>query len=74
MEWKTIDSAPFNVDILMYAPDCYRKHNQYVGYKWSIDYKPGFAVSLSGSDCQTGCGDTGNPTHWKSLDPPPEEA
>lgn len=66
MEWKTIDTAPKNTSILIYAPDADYNRNIYVGIKSDKGY-----FWLVNSDCQTGCGNTGTPTHFMLLPKPP---
>lgn len=63
--WQPIETAPTDKDILIFAPDANHGNTQYVGTRHAGKY--GSYFSLSGSDCQTGCGNTGSPTHWMPL-------
>lgn len=60
-EWRTIESAPLNKDILLSGD-----RPIFIG-RICEAYNGKFYYELSASDCQTGCGDTGNPTHWMLL-------
>jgi hypothetical protein len=60
-KWRPIETAPVNTDILIAGSSPMFVGKVHVGFVENKHYW------LTGSDCQTGCGDTGTPTHWMPL-------
>lgn len=65
--WQPIETAPSNTSIILYAQNADYGQCIYVG---GI-IKNYFYVT--NSDCQSGCGNTGTPTHWMPLPDPPNQ-
>jgi hypothetical protein len=65
--WRLIETAKLDEVIIIHAMDVNRT---FVGSLLKA-YDGRIFASLDASDCQTGCGDTGTPTHWMPLPPGP---
>ena len=71
-EWLPIESAQFDSVILTYSPANDWNSAIMAAVRVGVDISGGKIFSLEASDCQTGCGDIGNPTHYQPLPQPPK--